>query len=72
MQHQLIVLVEFDGDGYDVYTVLANKERDLLLAAELGKELLEKNEELKKKNDTLVEDYTKRIEVSGNMCDILP
>ena len=64
--------MECDGDGYDVYTVLANKERDLLLAAELGKELLEKNEELKKKNDTLVEDYSKRIEVSEKCCHIHP
>ena len=47
----------------DVYVALANKERDLLLAAELGKELLEKNDELTRKSDSLVEDYTQRIEV---------
>ena len=46
----------------DVYTQLQKKEQDLLLAAELGKALLEKNQELKKRNDQL----TDEIEVSDS------
>lgn len=49
--------------GSDVYAQLAQKENDLILAAELGKALLEKNEELKKHNDVLSEDFALKIEV---------
>lgn len=48
----------------DVWTQLQQKENDLQLAAELGKALLEKNEELKRQNDALVEEYSKKLEVS--------
>lgn len=47
----------------DVYTILAQKEKDLLLAAELGKALLEKNEELTQKYEKLQEDYSQHAEV---------
>lgn len=47
----------------DVWTQLQQKENDLVLAAELGKALLEKNEELKKQQDTIVEEYNKKLEV---------
>ncbi|KYB26963.1 Bicaudal D-related protein homolog-like Protein [Tribolium castaneum] len=47
----------------DVWTQLQQKENDLLLAAELGKALLEKNEELKKQHDAVIEDYSKKLEV---------
>ncbi|XP_060085613.1 BICD family-like cargo adapter 1 [Ylistrum balloti] len=46
----------------DVYTQLAQKERDLTLAAELGKALLEKNAELERKNELLIEEYSKKLE----------
>lgn len=46
----------------DLYAQLAQKERDLILAAELGKALLEKNDELCRRNESLVEDYTLRID----------
>lgn len=46
----------------DVWSQLQQKESDLLLAAELGKALLEKNEELKKEQDKLTEDYSKKLE----------
>ncbi|XP_044261016.1 bicaudal D-related protein homolog isoform X2 [Tribolium madens] len=46
----------------DVWTQLQQKENDLLLAAELGKALLEKNEELKKQHDAVIEDYSKKLE----------
>ena len=42
------------GDGEeeeDVYSQLAQKERDLVLAAELGKALLERNDELERRNE---------------------
>ncbi|KAG6457863.1 hypothetical protein O3G_MSEX010538 [Manduca sexta] len=49
----------------DVWSQLQQKESDLLLAAELGKALLEKNEELKKEQDKLTEEYSKKLEVSA-------
>ena len=52
------------SDTEDVYTQLAQKERDLILAAELGKALLETNQELSKKNDSLGEEYNQKLEVS--------
>ena len=55
-----------DQENDDVYVQLAQKERDLILAAELGKALLEKNEELSKRNEQLVEEYSYKIEVSIN------
>lgn len=48
----------------DIWTQLQQKENDLLLAAELGKALLEKNEELKKQHEAVVEEYAKKLEVS--------
>ncbi|KAK3083889.1 hypothetical protein FSP39_004795 [Pinctada imbricata] len=61
---------EDSGGGYgdsveeedDVYSQLAQKERDLTLAAELGKALLEKNEELERRNEQVAEEYAHRIE----------
>lgn len=52
-----------DG-GEDVWSQLQQKESDLLLAAELGKALLEKNEELKKEQERVTEEYAKKLEVS--------
>lgn len=53
-----------DDDGADdVYRQLAQKEKDLLLAAELGKALLEKNEELSQKYELLQEEYSQAVEV---------
>lgn len=48
----------------DLWTRLEKKESDLLLAAELGKALLEKNEELAKQQEKIIEDYSKKLEVS--------
>lgn len=48
----------------DVWAQLQQKESDILLAAELGKALLEKNEELVKQQEKLIEDYSGKIEVS--------
>ncbi|XP_028130815.1 bicaudal D-related protein homolog isoform X2 [Diabrotica virgifera virgifera] len=46
----------------DIWTQLQQKENDLVLAAELGKALLEKNEELKKQKDAMEEEYSKKLE----------
>ena len=43
--------------------MLAGKERDLILAAELGKALLLKNEELSRKNEQMAEEYSFKLEV---------
>ncbi|XP_076331549.1 bicaudal D-related protein homolog [Tachypleus tridentatus] len=47
----------------DVYAQLAQKERDLILAAQLGKALLEKNEELSMINEKLTENYSRKLEL---------
>lgn len=49
-------------DTDDVYTQLAQKEKDLLLAAEIGKELLERNSELSRQNERLTEEYSRKLE----------
>jgi len=54
----------------DVYNQLLQKERDLLLAAQLGKALLEKNEELGLQNEKMAEDYSRQLEVSIYICCI--
>ena len=57
--------VDHDGQmtAQDIYTQLAQKERDLLLAAQLGKALLEKNEELSMQNEKIAEEYSRQLEV---------
>ena len=55
---------EGEGDD-DIYRQLAQKEKDLLLAAELGKALLEKNEEVNQKYELLQEEYSQVVEVSS-------
>ncbi|XP_025090985.1 bicaudal D-related protein homolog isoform X2 [Pomacea canaliculata] len=52
---------EQEDDG-DVYAQLARKERDLLLAAQLGKALLEENEELRRQNMALSQECSQRME----------
>ena len=47
----------------DVHAQLLAKERDLILAAELGKALLEKNEDLSKQNEKIAEEFSQKLEV---------
>ena len=47
----------------DLMTILQNKDKDLVLAAELGKALLEKNEELSKENERIAEEFSHKLEV---------
>ncbi len=49
----------------DIYALLEQKERDLVLAAELGKALLDKNEELSRQNERIAEEFSQKLEVSG-------
>ena len=51
-----------DSDA-DVHAQLLAKERDLILAAELGKALLEKNEDLSKQNEKIAEEFSQKLEV---------
>jgi len=54
-----------DPENLDVYAQLQQKEKDLILAAKLGKALLEKNEELSRQNEKIAEDYSQKLEVSN-------
>ena len=47
----------------DILNIVEAKERDLILAAELGKALLEKNEELNKQNERIAEEFSEKLEV---------
>lgn len=46
---------------------LAQKEKDLVLAAELGKALLDRNEELTRTNEQINEEYTRNLEVRQHL-----
>lgn len=48
----------------DIYAQLAQKEKDLILAAELGKALLERNQELTRQNERMTEEFSTQLEVS--------
>ena len=52
------------SDHDDIFSRLAQKEKDLILAAELGKALLERNEVLVNQNERLAEEYSQKLEVS--------
>lgn len=57
------VFSEESGTAADMYAQLEQKERDLVLAAELGKALLDKNEELSKQNELIAEEFSLKLEV---------
>ena len=50
-------------DDDDIRMQLIQKEKDLILAAELGKALLAKNEELNEANERMADEFSKRLEV---------
>lgn len=54
---------EHDEVAGDPIELLKQRERDLVLAAELGKALLERNQELTKQGETLAEEYASKLEV---------
>ena len=49
----------------DIFTQLMQKEKDLILAAQLGKALLEKNEDLSRQNEKIAEEFSQKLEVSN-------
>lgn len=57
------------GEPEDLALQLQQKEKDLLLAAELGKMLLERNEDLRRQLETLSSQHTEREEVSWPLGD---
>lgn len=61
-----------DHDEGDPSELLKQRERDLVLAAELGKALLERNQELTKQIDTLAEEYASKLEVSWFLVHMFP
>ncbi|XP_046386934.1 bicaudal D-related protein homolog [Ischnura elegans] len=50
------------ADSEDLLSQLARKEQDLILAAELGKALLERNQEMAKQNERTVEEFSQKLE----------
>ena len=56
----------FSEENSDMYAQLEQKERDLVLAAELGKVLLDKNEELSRQNERIAEEFSLKLEVRKN------
>ena len=55
----------------NINRLLQQKEKDLVLAAELGKALLEKNEDLTQQNEKMAEDFAKQLEVRQISLEIL-
>ncbi|KAK5638839.1 hypothetical protein RI129_013134 [Pyrocoelia pectoralis] len=55
--------IQHTSNTDDLWIQLQQKENDLVLAAELGNALLEKNEELKKQHEATVEEFCKKLEV---------
>lgn len=51
-------------DLEDPAELLKKRDRDLVLAAELGKALLERNQELTRQSEILTEEYSTKLEVS--------
>ena len=56
--------LDHDDSPGDPLEQLKQRERDLVLAAELGKALLERNQELTKQSEALTEQYATKLEVS--------
>ncbi|KAG7206873.1 hypothetical protein KM043_000773 [Ampulex compressa] len=54
--------LDHDEMVQDPIELLKQRERDLVLAAELGKALLERNQELTKQSESLAEEYSAKLE----------
>ena len=54
---------EMEESHEDLYKKLESQENDLMLTAELGKALLDKNEEISKDRETIVLNYLHKLEV---------
>ena len=53
-----------EGELQEARSFLEEKDRDLVMAAEFGKKLLDTNQELQNRLDEITSEYTERIEVS--------
>ena len=60
------------SDNEDLLIQLQQKEKDLILAAELGKALLDKNEELSRANEKIAEEFSHKLEVIKKFSINLP
>ena len=56
----------------NLLTQLQQKEKDLILAAELGKALLDRNEELSRANEKITEEYSHKLEVINILLILFP
>ncbi|XP_054848259.1 BICD family-like cargo adapter 2 isoform X2 [Eublepharis macularius] len=57
-----VVAGDVESEDADLRVLLQRKEQDLLLAAELGKMLLERNEELSRRYEELAKEHTETME----------
>ena len=62
---------EYSADENDLAAILDQKDKDLRLAAELGKALLEQNAELERRIEQTAEEYNKKLEVSKVITQFL-
>lgn len=59
------------GQNSELLSLFRQKEKDLFLAAKLGKALLERNQDLTKQYEKMHKDLNDKLEVSTNVsCDI--
>ncbi|KAH0549275.1 hypothetical protein KQX54_007543 [Cotesia glomerata] len=54
-----------DDDVGNPHELLKQRERDLVLAAELGKALLERNQELTRQSEAIAEEYANKLELTA-------
>ena len=60
---------EEEEDADKLLKVLNSQEADLILAAELGSALLERNEELSRRKEELVVEYSRKLEVGSTSIE---
>ena len=63
--------LEEDESCEDLYKRLEIQESDLILAAELGSALLDKNEAISKQKEVLVVEYSQKLEVNSKIVNII-
>ena len=61
-------LSSLESELQETRTLLQEKERDLITAAEFGKRLLDTNQELHTRLEELGREYAEKIEVGGCVC----
>ena len=55
-----------NGQDSDLLSLFRQKEKDLVLAAKLGKALLERNQDLTKQYEKMNKDLNEKLEVGAN------